>query len=58
MCINTRITVILLARYLQCNGRKLKDVGGFSNFYSIYCVLESTQVRELLSNSSLFVGEL
>ena len=42
---------------MQCNGGKLNDIDGFSNIYSVYCVLEnrnrSAQVRELLSNNSV-----
>ena len=41
MFVNIRITVKYLAGYLQSNGKKLNDIDGFNDFYSVYCVLES-----------------
>ena len=46
--------------FLQCNGGKLEEVENFKCVY-VSCVLESNRpalMRELLSNNSLFVGQL
>ena len=53
MCVNILNTVKHLAGFLQCNGRKLNDIDGFSDFYSIYCVrIDVDQpVRKLWNNN-------
>ena len=38
--LNTRITVNFFAGYLQSNCGKLNNMDSFSDFYSLYCVLE------------------
>ena len=59
--VNVCDTVILLAGFLPCNGRKLEEAEDFKcDFLFIDCSNRnrSAIVRDLLSNNSLFVGQL
>ena len=44
----------------QCNGGKLEEAEDFKCVFVVYCVNRnrSALLRELLSNNSLFVGQL
>ena len=53
--------VQVLAGVLQCNGGKMEEAEGVECVFVVYCVKNrkrSVPVRELLSNNSLFVGQL
>ena len=52
MC--TGITVKHLAGYLQCNGGQLNNIDCFRDLNCLLCA----EVCDLLSNNSLFVGQL
>ena len=58
--INECDIVEVLAGILQCNDGKFEEAEDFKCIFAICCVLESKSapVRELLSNNSLFVGQL
>ena len=60
--VNVCNTVQLLAGFLLCNGGKLENKLKTSNEFSSYIACKnrnrSALVRELLSNNSLFVGQL
>ena len=59
--VNVCETVRVLAGFLQCNGGKLEEAEDFKSvFVFIVCSNRnrSALVRELLSNNSLFVGQL
>ena len=54
------ITVKIVGGISFCNGGKLEESEGSNCFFSFLCVRinRSALVRELLSNKSLFVGQL
>ena len=57
-CRNSPLFIVqLLARYLKCNGGKLEEAEFFN---VVFVVFEKSLalVCELLSNNSLFVGQL
>ena len=60
--VNECDVVYVLAGVLQSNGGKLKEAEDFKCVFFVYSVLESkyrsAPVCELLSNNSLFVGQL
>ena len=59
--VNVCDTVQLLVGIIQCNGRKLEEVEDFkcvSSFIECKIRTRSALVCELLSNNSLFVGQL
>ena len=58
---NVSETVRVLAGFLRCNGGKLEEAEDFKSVFAfIVCSNRnrSALVRELLSNNSLFVGQL
>ena len=42
--VNVCDTVQLLARFLQCNCRKLEEAEDFNCVFVVYCVLESKKI--------------